>query len=279
MQLLSLLQLCLLFATHRALGGPRHPKKVYPENLSTVSSIRTWDKRDIPSDKYFRESYIDSHYDARFGHEKLQYYSQRSHLSALIRAYLSTMADIGVETWLMHGSLLGWYWNRKIMPWDSDLDVQMSEKSMQHLADYYNMTIHHFQLPGLHDSRDYMLEVNPHWVNASTDDVENKIDARWLDMTTGLYVDITVLRWDREGQLRGKQGAVMCKDKHQYTHKDIFPLRYSVFEGMPASIPFAFANVLVEEYGAMSLSNPMHANHRFDASLQEWLPIAGRRQK
>ncbi|KAI7721022.1 hypothetical protein KC353_g1706 [Hortaea werneckii] len=189
------------------------------------------------------------------------------------------MADIGAETWLMHGSLLGWYWNRNIMPWDSDLDVQMSEKSMQHLADYYNMTVYHSELPGLHDSRDYMLEINPHWVNASTGDVENKIDARWLDMTTGLYVDITVLRWDKEAQSRGIQGAVMCKDKHHYTHKDIFPLRTSVFEGMPASVPFAFANVLVEEYGAMSLSNPIHADHRFDASLQEWLPIAGRPQK
>jgi hypothetical protein len=32
----------------------------------------------------------------------------------LIQTYLATFADIGVETWIMHGSLLGWWWNRKV---------------------------------------------------------------------------------------------------------------------------------------------------------------------
>ena len=36
----------------------------------------------------------------------------------------------------MHGTLLGWYWNRKVMPWDSDLDVMVSEKSLHFLASY-----------------------------------------------------------------------------------------------------------------------------------------------
>ena len=71
------------------------------------------------------------------------------------------MEDIGVETWLMHVSLLGWFWNRKIMPWDTDIDVQITEKSMQHLADYYNMSVHHFNLPGSKICHDYLLEINP----------------------------------------------------------------------------------------------------------------------
>lgn len=24
------------------------------------------------------------------------------------------MNDLGVETWIMHGSLLGWWWNQKV---------------------------------------------------------------------------------------------------------------------------------------------------------------------
>jgi hypothetical protein len=32
----------------------------------------------------------------------------------LIQSYLVTMEDIGVETWLVHGTLLGWYWNQKV---------------------------------------------------------------------------------------------------------------------------------------------------------------------
>lgn len=223
--------------------------------------------------KYFHESAFSSHYDARFGQRQLEYYDQRRHLSALVRAYLSTMNDIGAETWLMHGSLLGWYWNRKIMPWDSDIDVQITEKSMQHLADFYNMTVHSFSLPYTQESRDYLLEVNPNWANPSTADSKNKIDARWLDMTSGLYVDITTLRRDTQAEARGVKGALMCKDKHRYLEKDIFPLRDTVFESMPARVPFAYVNVLLGEYGASSLENPVYKDHHFDANLQEWLPF------
>lgn len=31
-----------------------------------------------------------------------------------MQAYLSTMADLGADTWIMHGTLLGWWWNRKV---------------------------------------------------------------------------------------------------------------------------------------------------------------------
>jgi hypothetical protein len=42
------------------------------------------------------------------------------HLSALIQTYLSTMSSIGAETWIMHGTLLSWWWNQKVSsscPW------------------------------------------------------------------------------------------------------------------------------------------------------------------
>jgi hypothetical protein len=37
------------------------------------------------------------------------------HLSQLIRTYLSTMADLNAETWIMHGTLLAWWWNQKVV--------------------------------------------------------------------------------------------------------------------------------------------------------------------
>ncbi|KAM0703970.1 hypothetical protein Q7P35_008976 [Cladosporium inversicolor] len=174
------------------------------------------------------------------------------------------MGGIGAETWLMHGSLLGWYWNRKIMPWDSDIDVQITEKSMQHLAEFYNMTVHRFNLPNEGHTRDYLLEINPNWANPSTTDSNNKIDARWLDMTTGLYVDITTLRRDLQAEASGTKGALMCKDKHRYVNEDIFPLRDTMFENVPAKVPFAYADVLTQEYGASSLQNTIYMGHRFD---------------
>lgn len=225
-------------------------------------------KNELPY-KYFHEATFDSHYDARFGLQPLSYSERRRCLSALIKGYLSTMEAIGVESWLMHGSLLGWYWNRKILPWDSDLDVQISVKSVQHLASYYNMTIHQQRMDGESTSRDYLLEINPHWINADPADIHNKIDARWLDMTTGLYVDITVLRDDNSGA----QGSMVCKDQHHYMNDDIFPLQETDFEGVIARVPIACTKVLKEEYGAHSLENADYAHHHFDLNLKEWLLV------
>ncbi|KAF2469015.1 uncharacterized protein BDR25DRAFT_50386 [Lindgomyces ingoldianus] len=190
-----------------------------------------------------------------------------------MRTYLSTMHDIGAETWIMHGSLLGWWWNRKIMPWDSDVDVQMSERSMEFLANYYNMTVHHYRISGTKDGRNYLLEVNPHYKDGSTTDTLNVIDARWIDMETGLFIDITTLRRDLTAEAMGIKGHMMCKDRHHYLEKDIFPLRDSVFEDMPVKIPYAYTELLEEEYGPKSLTKTDFEHHHFDNKKLEWVPM------
>lgn len=207
---------------------------------------------------------------------------RRDALSTLLRTYLSTMSTIGAETWIMHGSLLGWWWNRKIMPWDSDVDVQISESSIQFLASYYNMTVHHFNIPGPPGSeeqagRNYLLEVNPHWKDGSTDDYLNVIDARWIDMSTGLFIDITALRRNKHAESNGLEGHMMCKDKHVYMAKDIFPLRDSVFEGSPVKVPYSYAELLEEEYGKEALTATEFEGHVFVQQTMEWTPKEGRK--
>ena len=158
------------------------------------------------------------------------------------------------------------------MPWDSDVDVQMSEGSMHYLAKYYNMTIHHFRLPGQEHGRDYLLEVNPHYLNASTADWLNVIDARWIDTESGLFIDITTLRVDREHEPEGSVPDMYCKDKHRYRYKDIFPLRQSEFESVPVKVPYAYSELLEFEYGPGSLTNKHFANHNFNEQQQIWIP-------
>ena len=50
----------------------------------------------------------------RFTDHQLGYSERNQHLVALMQTYLATMADLGVETWVMHGTLLGWWWNKKV---------------------------------------------------------------------------------------------------------------------------------------------------------------------
>ena len=102
------------------------------------------------------------------------------------------------------------------MPWDTDIDVQVSETAMYFLAKYYNMTEHHFTLPRVRGGRTYLLEVNPNFVIRTSDDFLNVIDARWIDTSSGLFIDITSVRKDYEEQKKGRLGALICKDRRKY---------------------------------------------------------------
>ncbi|GAD97148.1 mannosylphosphorylation protein (Mnn4), putative [Paecilomyces variotii No. 5] len=232
-----------------------------------------------PGEKYFHESTFHPHYDGRFASEALPETESLPHLTALMQTYLSTMADLGAETWIMHGTLLGWWWNQKILPWDSDLDVQVSEPTMHFLAEYYNMTEHHFNLPGIKGGRTYMLEVNPHYTIRSTHDTLNVIDARWIDTSSGLFIDITTVRANDEARQRGRLGALICKDRHQYDETDIFPLRDSLFEGVIVKIPYEYTKLLEEEYGTKALTVTEFEGHKWNEETKLWVPDPDAKKK
>jgi hypothetical protein len=168
------------------------------------------------------------------------------------------------------------------MPWDSDIDVQVSESAIAFLAAYYNMTVHTFQDIDSEEKeeRKYLLEVNPRYKNDSVEDTFNVIDARWIDTMTGLYIDITALRVDRTPAKRRSsrsppQTPLYCKDKHHYVSTQIFPLRESTFEGVPVKVPYRYQELLVEEYGEGSLIETefLEEKHFFDQDKMEWVPM------
>lgn len=217
-----------------------------------------------PKAKYWHESVFHPHYDGRFTNHTLPYEEQKANLSLLMQSYLSSMSDIGAETWIIHGTLLGWWWNRKIMPWDSDIDVQMTNTTVHMLASYYNMTVHTFYI-GDGEKRDYMLEVNPKYRDPSYGDFLNVIDARWIDIETGLFIDITAVRPHQT-----KKGIMCSKDQHEEKVQDLFPLRDSLFEDQPVKIPYNYARLLTQEYGNAALTKTEYSDHRFNSTSMEW---------
>ncbi len=139
-------------------------------------------------------------------------------LFALLKSYAATMEDLRAETWIAHGTLLGWHWNQKFLPWDNDIDVQMSMKTLVGLATTLNMSEHQYPVAGEDRPRTYLLDVNPHYTKASTLDVANKIDASWIDTTNGKYIDITALHVSpgKTEHMPFDQGILFCKDGHHY---------------------------------------------------------------
>lgn len=67
--------------------------------------------------KYFHEPGGDQylhHYDVRYFKKVATDKERKDTLRNLIRAYLTTFEDLGLETWIAHGSLLGWYWGGEV---------------------------------------------------------------------------------------------------------------------------------------------------------------------
>ncbi|OTA54890.1 hypothetical protein K449DRAFT_453772 [Hypoxylon sp. EC38] len=278
--------------------------------------------------KYFHEaggSLELGHYDARYFQGVVPYEAHGPALRHLIRSWLATARGLGVETetWLAHGTLLGWWWNGRVMPWDYDLDVQMPTATLAYLGRHFNRTLHDYRfrvedddddddgdgeglgeggrrrrrrslesrggedgsggcgggggggdmndLAEAHDgyvNKTYLLDVNPHHTDIERGNGHNIIDARWIDVSNGLFIDITGLA---ERDPAGSPGVWSCKNAHKYRTAELYPVRHTEFEGVPASVPYAFDKILADEYGSKSLVNTEWAGHHWAPERKEWV--------
>lgn len=268
--------------------------------------------------KFFHESTFSYHYDGRFASDTLPHASRIVHLRLMLRAYTTTMARIGVRTWLMHGGLLGWWWGGKVMPWDTDLDYMVDEKGMGELGGWWNMSVHEFDWGQgdfgvyLDDSKEddkkedtfgddleasrrkewtalglsgsmkkkYLLEINPAYTNSSTKDRQNKIDARWIDTSTGLFIDITTLHIQPYSTISPKHPRkispssiddysdadipLYTKDSHAYSSSQLFPLRLTTFEDTLTLVPYEYESVLLDEYGPDAITQTWFRGWKFE---------------
>jgi LicD family len=212
--------------------------------------------------KYFHEPGQNNelgHYDIRYYSGSPVTYEERGDtLHHLIRSYLTVFRERNIETWIAHGTLLGWWWNGKIMPWDWDLDTQVSAATLSWLGENLNMTMHNYTSvnpDGTEVTRDYLLDINPNHVERIRGDGQNVIDARWIDVRNGLFIDITGLS---ELNPSTQPGVWSCKNFHRYRTRDLYPLRETEFEGVKALVPYSFDKILTEEYSSRALTKTLH---------------------
>ncbi|OAX77794.1 hypothetical protein ACJ72_07903 [Emergomyces africanus] len=225
-----------------------------------------------PEEKYFHEPGRDDilgHYDTRYFKGVVSYEERTDTLVHMTRAYLNFFRENGLETWIAHGTLLGWWWNGKMLPWDWDIDTQVNTATLLRMADNFNRTICHYTSTDNQTTRSYMLDVNPHARQRERGQGQNIIDARWIDMRNGLYIDITgVSELNPETQ----PGILQCKNFHKYNATDLYPMRESEYEGVPAKIPYKYNEILIAEYGHSALIVTDFEDHNWDPELKLWIP-------
>ncbi|KAF2855124.1 hypothetical protein T440DRAFT_386529 [Plenodomus tracheiphilus IPT5] len=221
--------------------------------------------------KYFHEPGGDinlGHYDARYFHEIVSDEERTDTQSHMIRAYLNFFRENDLDTWIAHGTLLGWWWNGKRLPWDYDLDTQVADATLHHLGEVYNQTKYQYTSVDGKVQREFLLDVNPWIWQRERGDGANIIDARWIDMRNGLFIDITGLS---EIHPDTHPGIWSCKNYHMYKTAELYPMRETMFEGVRAKVPYEYDKILVDEYQEKALIETNFNGHRWDMQLREWV--------
>ncbi|KAK2929115.1 LicD family [Fusarium oxysporum f. sp. vasinfectum] len=167
-----------------------------------------------PHPRYFPISPLSTHLDERFAKPTRPTALERqASLIKLLHSFVGTMEDVGITTWIAHGSLLAWHWNARIFPWEWDLDVHVHLRGLQELVSCCNGSVYKFGTEGK-----YLLDVNTFvWERDCMVDPANRIDARWIDLATGLYVDITAV--EEADDAEEEEGLLAAKDGHRYRRR------------------------------------------------------------
>ncbi|KAL9103650.1 MAG: hypothetical protein Q9163_001309 [Psora crenata] len=233
--------------------------------------------------KYFHEVDGDEaahHYDSRYSHGTLSYHDKQDTQVHMVRSWLEFLQKNGMESWLAHGTLLGWWWNARTLPWDWDIDVQVSIATLLYLAEHYNSTIYEYtsatEQVGVDAltkkekalARQYHLDVNPAIYTRARGDGGNIIDARWIDRRNGLYIDITGVA---ETYPQDSPGMWTCKNYHRYKTRDLWPMRETIYEGVRAKVPYAYERILGQEYGEKALIMEEYQGHMWSAADHVWV--------
>ncbi|KAK9243978.1 LicD family-domain-containing protein [Lipomyces tetrasporus] len=227
-----------------------------------------------PPPKYFFEAVVKNdkhwvglHYDRRYFKSELSDELRECAIHYMLEAWFAFLDENKIESWIAHGTLLGWYWNGETLPWDVDVDVQMFVRTMDRMSKRFNATSYEYTTAE-NEVRKYYIDVNPYFVYRSRMNAQNVIDARFVDMQSGLYIDITALA---EVDPMRHPNVISCKNNHRYLVDDILPLRQTMFVGRHAYIPYEFEKILQKEYSQSALINGRYMGYIFSVTDQKWI--------
>ena len=186
-------------------------------------------KESFKNPKFFKELKGYPHLDARYG--ILKEHIGHSDLIYTLKFFTKYCKERHIKPIIMHGSLIGLYFNNDILPWDDDIDIILIGNCITNLTNYENLN--------------FLIEINPNSHNRSKKDTNNIIDARVINKNSGVFIDITFFYQYISNGVR----KLRAKDNHIYNYDDIYPLKKSTFCGCNVFTPSNVEKCLIQEYG------------------------------
>jgi hypothetical protein len=213
--------------------------------------------------KYFKELPNKSHIDRRFGKPNLKFTKNFiiNNLYFLLKKLSDICKENDIKLVIAHGTLIGHYFNKKVLPWDDDIDVVLIGESIQKFIKLNTKKL---------SNQYFLLDINPNCINRNINDRKNVIDARLISKQFGFFIDITFLTFNKFISGKYRKTIVNCKSPHYYDIKDILPLREDKFNGIDIYVPNNIEKVLISEYG-INVLKPKYKNWIFRDN--EWKRI------
>lgn len=226
-------------------------------------------------------------------------------LHRLIKNYLQFCKSHGLVTWIAHGSLLSWYWNGMAFPWDADTDAQMPIRDLHRLGREFNQTlvVENVGVDGVGDQTDFnglglfFIDVGSSITHRERGNGMNNIDARFIDVTTGLYVDITGLAVSNETapsrydyrlnldkdkkKISAKSGLTFvdntlkqvynCRNRHFSSLQELSPLIILGVQNQLGYVPLNFGLLLDQEYHVKGFLQTNFQDYFYLRNLRIWV--------
>lgn len=186
----------------------------------------------IRSEKYFHEPKGHPHYDKRYFKNVMTVGSIQEKLKELFPVLSKYLISKNIKFWLLYGTLLGYYRDKDMIPWDDDIDVGVLFDDLDKLPERKIINGKYLW--------DRNIDARPCY-----HDGNNIVIARLICMETGVFIDIF-------GQCIRKD-EVMSSDGNIYDKKDIFPLVQTTFLGSHTYVPQNVKKVLTVVYKDLSI--------------------------
>lgn len=232
------------------------------------------------SDRYFKYPWIYSdvvqgnshHLAAPFFKRFIPIRERQSIIQHMIRAWFEFAQSIDVPSWINYGSLLGWAYNGVNMPWDTDVDIQLSIRHLDYLLRHFNNSLV-FEDPKFGNAK-YLLEISPTYVRQGNG--RNFIDGRFIDVNSGLYIDISAVshtNFKPPANLADKDEILVhCKHFNWHSLNEILPLRHTYFEGSSVYIPHNISSLLSQKYGRESFTTKSRfLGYNYQKDINLWV--------
>lgn len=191
----------------------------------------------------------------------------------MIRAWFQFAEAHGIVSWVNYGSLLGWAYNGVNLPWDTDVDIQIPIAHLARIGQNLNNTLV-IENPRFGNAK-YLFIISPTYVKQGSG--KNFIDARFIEINSGLYIDISALSKPKEKPPKfireTNSTPLRCKNWNWHPLEEIFPIRKTFFEGGSVYIPNKVSPILDRKYGKTSyVTKWRFLNHNYQPDINMWLP-------